>query len=229
VLTSRIGPLPPETWTPDVFAITRVLDAFKKDSAQEEPDRDEDIVRDRGAALRRGTLVHRFLELWDFTTDPKRLIEDLVLAECPLREDRPQFATDLQRVAFVLTSHEWGGRLAAATGMRKEVPFLLCLDGTLVRGTIDALLEDGSIVDYKTGKRSPEKDEVYRRQIQLYASAIHSLTGALPPAGYLLYLDGDHGLEVDAVDVSARAVERTRAEALNALRILADAATGRTS
>ncbi|MCC6486039.1 MAG: UvrD-helicase domain-containing protein, partial [Candidatus Hydrogenedentes bacterium] len=227
VLKSRVGPPPPETWTPEVFAITRVLEAFKKDGAQDEPERDEDVPRDRGTALRRGTLVHRFLELWDFVTKPGRLIEELVLAECPLREDRTRLVADLRRVASILSSHEWGARLASPTGIRREVPFLLRLNGSLVRGTIDALLEDGSIIDYKTGRRSPEKDEVYRRQIQLYASAIHSLTGALPPAGYLLYVDGDHGLEIDSVDVSSQAVERTRAEAIIAMRASSETAAGR--
>ena len=223
VLAARVGPAVREAWTPDVFAITRVLEAFKMGGAEEEPDREDEVRIGRGAAQRRGTLVHRFLELWDCVAQPDQLIDDLLLAECPFREHRDAIAADLHRVASMLKSHEWGGRLARTAGLRKEVPFLLRLDRVLVRGTIDALLDDGSIVDYKTGRRTPEKDEVYRRQIQLYADALRSLTGKLPPAGYLLYLDGERGLEIDVVDVSAHAVERTQAEAVALLRNVADA------
>jgi len=56
-----------------------------------------------------------------------------------------------------------------------ERPFLLPVEGIVVKGRIDAIfgIADGpwEIVDYKTGRIPPEDDELARAQLDLYALA----------------------------------------------------------
>jgi ATP-dependent exoDNAse (exonuclease V) beta subunit len=76
-------------------------------------------------------------------------------------------------------------RVVAADSSRAEVPLLLELDGTLLRGSIDLLVEDSSrppmIVDYKTdrlGDDGPvEAAERYATQRAIYAVAVAEARG----------------------------------------------------
>ena len=79
--------------------------------------------------------------------------------------------------------------LAAAPGLLREHPFVLRIGTWLLRGTIDALLDGDTLVDYKTGRGSERKQERYRWQLLLYAAASQALTGRLPRRGVLVYLD----------------------------------------
>ena len=68
-------------------------------------------------------------------------------------------------------------RLLSAPG-QTEVPFVLSLGRWLVRGRFDKLIPAGSgflIVDWKTDKEgaSRERVEHHRRQMELYALALH--------------------------------------------------------
>jgi ATP-dependent exoDNAse (exonuclease V) beta subunit len=54
-----------------------------------------------------------------------------------------------------------------------EVPFTLCDDGRIVRGTIDCLVRSAddrvTVLEFKTGRRRPEHDaqaEFYRKAAQ---------------------------------------------------------------
>ncbi len=100
-----------------------------------------------------------------------------------------------------------------------EVPFALPMDGTEIRGRIDAIFvdEDGTfhLVDWKTGH--PHDSYKTRLQLPLYALAAQRLWGVEPEKMRLAYafVPGDALVEIDTgEDFLARAEERV----LDALR-----------
>ncbi len=64
---------------------------------------------------------------------------------------------------------------------------------TLMQGIIDLWIESGSgeavLVDYKTGKCTAENLTLYRRQLDIYALALHRLTGRTVTHKYVVFLD----------------------------------------
>lgn len=94
-----------------------------------------------------------------------------------------------------------GRRAGRARRVEREFDFLVSVEGTLVRGSIDLWFEedDGQVVvvDYKTGKHiSTELMNAYQAQIWLYALALERLLGKLPERGYLALLDRGETVEV---------------------------------
>jgi ATP-dependent helicase/nuclease subunit A len=62
------------------------------------------------------------------------------------------------------------------------------IDGVLIDGQADLVFDDGEgwvVVDFKTDAEIGEADDVYRRQIALYAAALMKATGR-PARGVLL-------------------------------------------
>jgi ATP-dependent helicase/nuclease subunit A len=188
-LLARIGAIQPAETKRSSIAVTTVLNAFD--------DRDEELDSKHTPAFRadglepalRGTLIHRFLELWDFQPSPSETIAEFLLAECPLREMRAHLSELLPALTERICASGLGKAIAASKLLQREVPFALRVNETLVNGTVDLLLGNGTIVDYKTGQRTPDKHARYERQLRLYAGAMLQLRGALPPRAYLLYLD----------------------------------------
>lgn len=84
----------------------------------------------------------------------------------------------------------------------------------LVSGTIDALLADGMIIDYKTGAFTEARHARYEWQLLLYAAAVHRLLGLEPRTGMLYYVDEDR---VSEVNLSADQVESALRDARAAI------------
>ncbi len=77
---------------------------------------------------------------------------------------------------------------AAGSSLRREAPIAIVIDGALVDGQVDLAFEEQGgwmIVDFKTDTEIGASEEVYRRQVALYAHAIRSVTGQ-PARGLLL-------------------------------------------
>lgn len=144
---------------------------------------------DQEFAMDRGTAVHRFFELWDFGGDNADL-PDRVLNESDFDpQQRETLRAQLARMAERFREDPLHARLAGDTAFRRELPFLLPFEGRLIRGTIDALLGDGTVLDYKTGAPNAEKLERYGLQLALYAEAVRQVTGAAPDEGLLYFVD----------------------------------------
>ena len=94
---------------------------------------------------------------------------------------------------------------------------MLTLGGAAVRGTIDALLHDGTVIDFKTGMLDEKKAERYKVQLALYAVAVSRLLGKKPAEGLLYY--ADHG-EVVTVALGTTTVDTAVARAEKAVRAL---------
>lgn len=99
-----------------------------------------------------------------------------------------------------------------------EVPFTLPLDGTEIRGRIDAVFidEDGTfhLVDWKTGR--PRQSFTGRLQLPLYALAANRLWGVEPEKMRLVYVFTYDGSTV-AVNIGGDFLERAESRVLDAL------------
>jgi DNA helicase II / ATP-dependent DNA helicase PcrA len=99
-----------------------------------------------------------------------------------------------------------------------EVPFTLPLEGTEIRGRIDAIFidEDGTfhLVDWKTVL--PRQSFAERLQLPLYALAANRLWGVEPERMRLVYVFTNDGSTV-AVDTGTGYLERAEGRVLDAL------------
>jgi len=146
----------------------------------------------------RGSLVHRLFELWRFDGAPP--IEALFGRECPALGVQAVMLPYLRDVAARFLESPLGKRMCVDKRVQREVPFLLRLGATVIRGTIDAMLDDGTLVDYKTGGCVAETRARYEFQLALYGVAVRRLKGVAPPLGLLYYTDCGETCEVELGD-----------------------------
>jgi len=160
----------------------------------------------------RGSIVHGFLERWDLGGEPAEAVDAV------LKEDFPMPVTDRFRQALIAVAEfVRGSELAepmrdAAT--RHELDFAFRLgDDAVVMGKFDAVLPDGTLIDWKTGKFHEGTHARYERQLQLYAAAAAAL-GHPPPAAKVVYVEAGR---IEPVDISGDAIAATLERAHAAL------------
>lgn len=163
---------------------------------------DAGVTYGRDEAMERGVLAHRMMELWDFSGPPP--IEEALNAATLEPEARERMREDLFAMARDFSATPLHAALAAAPSLLREHPFVLRIGTWLLRGTIDALLDGDTLVDYKTGRENDKKRERYRWQLLLYAAASQALTGRLPRRGVLVYLDEGRCDEFAITEADAR-------------------------
>ncbi len=164
---------------------------------EERPDEDMPrIERDSSYAMDRGTLVHRMFEVWDFAKvggpDVNRLVRD---ARMGLMH-RDALTDDLVAIQQWFAETPLAQRLGSDDVLRREAPFSLRIGNCIVNGTIDLAMADGTLIDYKTGKMKKTSTARYEKQLLLYAAAMQTLTGTMPKAGLLVYVDAKESVEV---------------------------------
>ncbi|MDK1021287.1 MAG: 3'-5' exonuclease, partial [Candidatus Hydrogenedentes bacterium] len=163
----------------------------------------------------RGTMIHRLLELWDFTASEAPPVGQIISAESPAIGTRALYEAELNEAITRIERSEFFAQLQQAAGFQKELPFLFRLDDMGISGTIDARLPDGTIVDYKTGRHRPESHRRHETQLRLYAAALQAIEGTAPPKGVLFYVDSGETYEVD---LSASLIEESVNDARDALQ-----------
>ena len=165
-------------------SVSTVLDALHP---SDYGDGERRVVKARLDPLVRGTLVHAMFEYWDFGGEAPvdRVIQGSGLGPAQLA----QITRDLARIATDFVQSPLYSVLCGAGRLYREYPFTLRLGDMLVHGTIDAMLEDFTLIDYKTGKHNPDNEARYRSQVLLYALAVQRLTGVMPPQGHVVYVD----------------------------------------
>ncbi len=155
-----------------------------------------------GAKL--GTLVHAVMEHIAFGEDTALAAADRLLArEIITREERDAIAAHAEMIdAFFET--ELAGRIRRSPLVIRETPFNLLVPANelgyagkipvTVQGVLDlAFMEDGDwiLVDYKTdrvyGDVEPYKQN-YKKQLDLYANALQTITGIPVRERYLCFL-----------------------------------------
>lgn len=215
-LEARVGRVGVSAVTRRTFAVTTLLDAMgyplEHDAAAPSSPK-----RGRIDARRRGELVHQMLERWDGNSDVCALIESICRRECPALRVRKELAADLAAIAERFGRSALGKRMAREYPVLREHAFLLRVGDALVEGIIDAILPDGTLVDYKTGIPRETARAHYEAQLCLYAAAVRTLAKKDPPAAFLYYADTG---EAHEVDVSPRRVEAVVTEAKEAIEEL---------
>ena len=152
-------------------------------SAERERDGVESTPATSGRLV--GTLVHRLLQRIGIR-DPKSAIQDAQslrdIAMRLVRADEVDGLGDLE--ATVNVACEAYKSICACEDVRvlyqtgpalHEVPFTTSMDGHIVRGTIDCVVETApgafTLLEFKTGRERPED----RQQVQLYVQALRRL------------------------------------------------------
>ncbi len=108
------------------------------------------------------------------------------------------YSTEAERLANVFHASELGVRAAASRRAAREWDFIVDVNGTLVRGSVDLWFEDLNgemiVVDYKTDARVNR--DTYTPQLALYALAIERAFGKRPAQAWLHFLRSDTLVEV---------------------------------
>jgi ATP-dependent exoDNAse (exonuclease V) beta subunit len=128
---------------------------------------------------------------------------------------RQEVSEEARRLAQVFERSELAQRAERAPGTRREMDFLVEMEGTLVRGQIDLWFDEGRgpvLVDYKTDQYLDEaRTQAYELQLRLYAAALGKLNSREVAEAWLFPLrDG----QPHRVDVTKAKLE----EALGVLR-----------
>jgi ATP-dependent exoDNAse (exonuclease V) beta subunit len=122
------------------------------------------------------------------------------------------YSAEARRLADVFLTSDLGTRAASASRAEREWDFIVDVEGTLVRGTIDLWFEDNgeiTVVDYKTD-RSPDRAGSYTPQLALYGLAIERTLGKRPTHAWLHFLRSNKLVEVPQDDSAVRNVVRLR-------------------
>jgi ATP-dependent exoDNAse (exonuclease V) beta subunit len=132
------------------------------------------------------------------TDDADLTAADLGSAVHEILAGKPgDYPEEAHNLANVFLNSALGTRAAAASQVAREWDFIIDLEGTLVRGTIDLWFRHNDeivIVDYKTDRDI--RPESYAPQLALYALAIERAFGKRPSKAYLHYLRPDRLIEV---------------------------------
>jgi ATP-dependent helicase/nuclease subunit A len=158
-----------------------------------------EIARRRTASRNRnaGILMHRFLEVWDLTSEPEPLLRQLA-AEVACEAD--DFARVRAYVATIRRSPMLA-RLRAAETIGRELPVHLVDErGKVSERRIDRLIRESDsdvVIDYKSGRREPAREERNKAQIRAYCDALAAISGR-KCSGLLWYIDagGDEIVDV---------------------------------
>jgi ATP-dependent helicase/nuclease subunit A len=108
-----------------------------------------------------------------------------------------EYSAEAHRLADVFRTSELGTRATSATRSAREWDFIVDVEGTLVRGTVDLWFEDNGeiiVVDYKTDARMHA--EPYMPQLALYGLAIERAFGKRPTHAWLHFLRSNTLVEV---------------------------------
>ncbi len=152
-----------------------------------------DVNRPRGPRF--GALVHALLAEMPLGRESGRLdVHALAEAHARLLGATTEETVAAEALAVQVLRHPVlrGAGLAEAHGRcyREAAVTTRLPSGVLVEGTVDLAYEDAGVfvvVDFKTDHDAGASDDGYRRQVQIYVSAIGEATGQ-PVRGILMYV-----------------------------------------
>ena len=152
---------------------------------------DASVAGPRPSGRRFGILVHALLAHVPLDADAATVQDVAALHARVLGASEEERDTASAIVMRVLHHDLWQqARAAAQSGLacRRETPISFLRDGTLIDGQIDLAFETAAgwtVVDFKTDAELGTHEEIYRRQVALYADALSSIT-AKPAVGVIL-------------------------------------------
>ena len=144
---------------------------------------DASVPGARPSGRRFGVLVHALLAAAPVDANAGQISDLAALHARVLAapdDERDAAATVVARVMTHALMN--GAREAMAAGRRchREAPITLARDGAIIDGQIDLAFETSDgwvVVDFKTDAELGASEEVYRRQVALYADALAQITG----------------------------------------------------
>jgi ATP-dependent helicase/nuclease subunit A len=156
--------------------------AIGQQKKSEKTDETEPWARGRGGT-RLGRAVHAAIQSLSLDADDAT-IAAFTKAQA-VAEAIPHRAVEVEKlVRWVLRSSEAAARARSATRSLREVPFAVQVDGVVLEGFIDLLIETGDrieVVDWKTDQISTadvdERLKEYETQAGLYVYGIEAATG----------------------------------------------------
>jgi ATP-dependent helicase/nuclease subunit A len=122
------------------------------------------------------------------------------------------YSAEARRLADVFLTSDLGTRAASAARSEREWDFIVDIEGTLVRGTVDLWFEDKgeiTVVDYKTD-RSSDRAGSYTPQLALYGLAIERAFGKRPTHAWLHFLQSNKLVDVPLDDSAIHNVVQLR-------------------
>jgi ATP-dependent exoDNAse (exonuclease V) beta subunit len=152
---------------------------------------DASVAAMRPAGRRFGILVHALLAHVPLDADSAAVRGAAALHARVLGAPDDERDAAATVVARVLQHEVWQqARAAAESGRacRREAPISFMRDGTLIDGQIDLAFETAAgwtVVDFKTDAELGANEDVYRRQVALYADALSAIT-ATPAVALIL-------------------------------------------
>ena len=210
-----------------VFGLTRKPPTSELHQFSVPPELELDAVRVGGAreeGTARGRVVHALLE-WSeanaWTEPPAALVREWAAVE-GLDIGRPGLDGELLApLRGWLGSDLLRDRVAGAERVRAEVPLLLAAGGTVLRGSIDLLVErEGAVpllVDYKTDRLGGEgpagRAGRYETQRTIYALAAAEALDATEVEVAYVFLERPEEPVLSTLDATAMAAGRERLEA----------------
>lgn len=207
-----VSPLPPTNEAPPRLVAPTLAGGIGDPLPRPEPE-PEQAPFDRTELLRRaermryrraGLLLHRVLEVWEGSAEPWPLLDALAaeVGANDLERDRVR-----RRLASVLASPSTI-RIAGMRTVGRETTIWIEEEGRLREARIDRLLRDRGewvVLDYKSGRSTPERLATDRAQVGSYCRAIAAMSGE-PCRGLLWYIDleGEEMVEVRGEDRGSR-------------------------
>jgi ATP-dependent helicase/nuclease subunit A len=159
--------------------------------------RNERIIQKLGekpSELEIGTLVHRFLQIWDFKQASIRNTASYVLNESYIVSN--SVMNKMIGVGKAYLRSELFEYIQRADLVEREVPFYIEIAGKPERRKIDLLITQKNVIrlfDYKyidPKNIKPDGMEKYRSQLNLYSQAIEKRFGISPTGKHLVFLPG---------------------------------------
>ncbi len=222
-LADMIAPVAPKPAGNKTISVSKLLSLITgvDSDDQDEDDRmqaNEEAISEEGAsmgdapiggsslALARGILAHRLFECWNFQHDRVPDLDALICEAHIVLEQRDSMRAQLLRMIDRLRASEYWSLFSSARCIQKETPFLLDIGPVLVHGVVDAVLDQNTLVDYKTGRPNPAWQARYEAQLLLYAAALRDLCGQAPTRGMLWYADYGEAHLLDITESRINAV-----------------------
>ncbi len=190
-LRERIAPVVPKVEIPQHFSVRDIAACLVEQETcdvhhEHTATPSRKITRGEMEPMEYGALLHRVLQTWDFREDPEKFIR---LAFRRQRLDMNAHADTAERLRDDIAwfrQTDLGKTLLRSGARCRELPFVLRVESALIRGTIDLILADGTLVDYKSGVNDDLPQ--HRWQLRLYGLAALQLGHPVATVGYVCQL-----------------------------------------